>query len=234
MSGHNEWVTIPGPNGDLKGYLALPEVTPAPGLVVIQEIFGVNDHIQDVTRRAAEAGYVALAPDLFWQVQPGFTSGYSPEELVHALSLMGQISMDKAVEDVGAAMALLAGRSDTKGDSSAVVGFCWGGLLTYLVSCRLQPAVASAYYGGRISKYMDEASGISNPILFHFGEKDAAIPLEQVEQVRQAMAGRPDAEVQVYPDAEHGFHCDMRGSYHQPSAQLAWLRTLEFFARHLG
>jgi len=234
MSVKTEEVTIETPSGKMSGYLALPEKTPAPGVVVIQEIFGVNEHIQSVTRRAAEAGYVALAPDLFWQAKPGFTSGYSPEEIEFARGLLGQVSLDQAVEDVQATMTALAARPETRDEKLGVMGFCWGGLMTFLVSSRLQPACAASYYGGRVAQFLSEAPGISNPIMFHFGEKDAAIPLEEVEQVKKALSGKSNTEVHVYPDAAHGFHCDMRGSYHEPSAKQAWERTLAFFSKHLA
>ena len=234
MSIKTEHINVTSPNGTFSAYLAIPAKTPAPGVIVIQEIFGVNDHIQDVTRRVAEAGYVALSPDLFWQVQPGFTCGYSPEEVEVARGLMEKVSLDIAVEDVKATMELLSSRPEVKGTGLGVTGFCWGGLLTFLVSCRLNPAVSAAYYGGRIAEFVDEAPGINNPMLFHFGELDTGITMDQVVRVQKAVEGKPDVEVHVYPKAAHGFHCDHRGSYHEPSAKLAWERTMKFFGAHLG
>ncbi len=234
MAVHTETVTITSPNGTFDGYLALPEGGPAPGVIVIQEIFGVNAHIQDVTRRVAEAGYAALAPDLFWSEQPGFTSGYSPEEIEVARGYKDKISLERAVQDVAAAMQTLSARPETGDGALGVTGFCWGGLMTYLAACRLQPACASSYYGGGIAGFLAEADDIACPMMFHFGEKDTGIPMEQVESIKQALGGKSGVEVHTYPEADHGFNCDLRSSYHAPSAQLAWRRTLEFLRENLA
>ncbi len=234
MAIHTENVRITGPGGTFDGYFAAPDGGPVPGMIVIQEIFGVNTHIRDVTNRVAEAGYAALAPALFWREAPELSLDYSPEEIEKALGLMVQVSLDKAVEDVGGAMELLGARPECRADRIGVMGFCWGGLLSFLVSCRLDPVCAVPYYGGRIAEFLGEVADMKNPALFHFGELDPRIPKEQVEQIRRAVTGKPGVEVHVYPDAEHGFNCDKRGSYHQPSAELAWRRTMDFLARHLG
>lgn len=232
MAIKTEMVNVPGPKGNFEAYLAIPEQTPAPGVVVIQEVFGVNPHIRAVTERLAQEGYVAIAPDLFWPHQHGFQSGYSADEIEVAREIMGKISLDDSVKDVEATMKVLGARPETT-DKTGVIGFCWGGLMTYLVAARLNPTAASAYYGGRTASFLDEAKNISAPIIFHFGEEDAGIPMDQVEQVRQAVAGLPNADVYVYPNAGHGFHCDMRGSYHEPSAKLAWERSMDFFRKWL-
>ena len=234
MAIHTEMLKINGPNGTLDGYLAAPEAGGAPGVVVIQEIFGVNEHIRSVTDRLAQAGYAALAPDLFWQTQPGFTSGYSPEEIEHARGLRGKIDDGKAVEDVGAALQVLETHPKCRGGKMGATGFCWGGLITYLVAARLKPACASSYYGGGIVNYIGEAQEITNPVMFHFGDQDASIPMDQVEQIKTTLQGRSDVEIFVYPGAGHGFHCEMRGSYDEASAHQAWDRTMEFFKKHLA
>ena len=136
------------------------------------------------------------------------------------------------MKDVEATMQVLGGRPEST-DKTGVVGFCWGGLMTYLVAARLKPTAASAYYGGRIASFLDEAKHITSPIIFHFGEKDAGIPMDQVEQVKQAVSSLPNTAVYVYPQADHGFHCDMRGSYHEPSAKQAWERSMDFFRQWL-
>lgn len=234
MAIHTETISIKGPNGALDGYFAAPDGGPAPAVVVIQEAFGVNEHIRNVTEKVAEAGYAALAPDLFWQVQPGFTSGYSAEEIEKARGLMANVDLDKAVLDVGAAMETLLARPESRGSGTGVVGFCWGGLMTYLVSCRLDPTCAVAYYGGRIASFIGEADNLNCPVMFHFGDQDASIPMDQVEQIRQAMSAKAEAPLFVYEGAQHGFNCNLRGSYHEEGAKQAWARTTEFFGKHLG
>ncbi len=235
MAIKTETIKITSKNGTFDGYLALPDSDgPRPGVIVIQEVFGVNSHIQDVTRRVAEAGYPALAPDMFWPLQPGFDVGYGEADLEQARGLMGQMNVDTAVEDVAGAIEALNARPETDAGKTGVVGFCWGGLMTYLVACRLNPTCAASYYGGRIVQFIDEAANMNNPVMFHLGEQDASIPMEQVEQIKATVAGKSGVVVHTYPEAQHGFHCDMRGSYDEASAKQAWQRTTEFFRQHLG
>ncbi|MCZ6646724.1 MAG: dienelactone hydrolase family protein [SAR324 cluster bacterium] len=235
MSINTETIRITGKNGTFDGYLALPEGGgPRPGVIVIQEVFGVNSHIKDVTGRVAELGYVALAPDMFWPVEPGFDVGYEGADMEQAIAHMQKMNVDTAVEDVAAAIEALDARAESEAGKTGVVGFCWGGLITYLVACRLNPTCAVSYYGGRIVQFIDEAAKMANPVTFHVGEQDSSIPMEQVEQIKQAVAGKSGVEVHTYPDAEHGFHCDQRASYHEASAKQAWQRTGEFFGKHLG
>ncbi|MDH4246525.1 MAG: dienelactone hydrolase family protein [Deltaproteobacteria bacterium] len=234
MSTKNEMVKITHKEGAFQGYLALPAKTPAPGVIVVQEIFGVNSHIRSVCDRLAEAGYLALAPDMYWRIAPGYQSGYTPEEIQAGMKLKEATSDKQAVLDVEAAMTALRARKELKGDALGITGFCWGGLVTYLAACRLKFACAASYYGGGIVNFLGDAKTLNTPILFHFGELDHAITLEHVEKVRQAVKSRPNAEVHVYSGAQHGFHCDQRGSYNAASAKQAWGRTMELFKRHLG
>ncbi len=145
---------------------------------------------------------------------------------------MGKISLDDAVADVAATTKVLGDRPEST-DKTGVVGFCWGGLMTYLVACRLNPTCAVSYYGGRIVQFIDEAGNMQNPVMFDFGEQDASIPMDQVEQIKQTVGGKPGVEIYTYPEAQHGFHCDQRASYHEPSAKQAWPRTIEFFNKQL-
>ena len=234
MAINTETIKIRSKNGTFDGYLATPDGGPAPGVIVIQEVFGVNGHIKDVTRRVAELGYAALAPDMFWPVHPNFDVGYEGADREQAVAYMQQMNLDTAVEDVAASIEALGARPEADAGKTGVVGFCWGGSITYLVACRLNPTCAVAYYGGRIAEFLDEVGTMINPVTFHLGELDASIPMDQVEQIRQATAGKSDVEVYTYPGAEHGFHCDHRASYHEASAKLAWRRTGEFFKKHLG
>ncbi len=235
MAIQTETIKVTGKNGTFDGYLAIPEGGgPAPGVIVIQEVFGVNSHIQDVTRRVAEAGFVALAPDMFWPVEPGLDLGYEGEDREKAIACMGQMNADTAVEDVAASLDALNARPECKEGKNGVVGFCWGGLITYLAACRLKPACAASYYGGGVARFLDEAANMNNPVIFHLGGQDASIPMDQVEQIKQAVAAKSNVEVHVYPNAQHGFHCDQRASYDEASARQAWPRTMDFFKKHLS
>lgn len=235
MTIKTQWIQIPAGKQSFKAYLAAPDLPqPRPGVLVVQEIFGVNSHIRSVADRLAESGYVALAPDLFWRVQPGFEVGYTPDDIAKGRDVRGKMDMEQVLGDMQATADVLKARPETKGQKLGVVGFCWGGLLTYLSACRFQPDAASAYYGGGVINFLKEADRLTKPIMFHFGELDKGIPMSEVEQVQTAMRPKKDATVFVYPGADHGFHCDQRGSYHAPSAAKAWQRTMEFFGKHLG
>jgi carboxymethylenebutenolidase len=230
-----QWLQIPAGNKTFKAYLAAPDLPgPRPGVLVVQEIFGVNSHIRSVADRVAEAGYVALAPDLFWRVQPGFDVGYTPEDIAKGREVRGKVNTDEVMGDMKATAAALTARPETKGKKWGVMGFCWGGQIAYLSAARLGPAAAAAYYGGGIAGFIKEADQIKQPIMFHYGELDKNIPMTEVDQVKAAMKSHQDSPVFVYPGADHGFHCDQRGSYNAASAAQAWQRTMEFFGKHLS
>jgi carboxymethylenebutenolidase len=208
----------------LGAYRADPAGKPKGGLVVIQEIFGVNHHIRAVCDRAAEAGYAALAPALFDRFARDFQSGYSPDEVAAARKLVANANEDAMLRDVAAAIAELKSVGPV-----AVLGFCMGGRVAFLSATRLNGlAAAVCYYGGMIAKYADEKPKC--PVQMHFGEKDEHIPMSDVEAIRKK---RPDCEIYVYP-AGHGFHCDERASYHAESAKLAWSRSIAFLDRAMA
>ena len=234
MAVNTEMVTIPVDGESFQGYFAAPEGGPHPGVIVIQEIFGLNEHIRAVTERLAGEGFACLAPDMFWRAQPGYVTGYTPENVAEAIQVRGKIDDGRAAEDIRAAMAVLAARPESTGGKPGVVGFCWGGLMTYLSAARLGTGAAAAYYGGGTVNYLGEFGNISSPIQFHLGELDDSIPMDQVEQIQKAATGNANAEVHLYPEAGHGFNCDMRESYHAPSAAQAWERTLALFREHVG
>lgn len=206
----------------LTGYRAEPDGEPRGGLVVIQEIFGVNSHIRSVADGFAKEGYVVLAPALFDRVGPDIQLGYSPEDIGKGREIRAEIDYDDAVRDVGASVTALAGQA------VGVVGYCWGGSLAWSAATRLDGVSAAVgYYGGLVPDMADETPRC--PVMLHFGETDASIPLAGVEKF---MAAHPDVPVYIYP-AGHGFNCDHRADYHVESAQQARERTLAFFAEHL-
>ena len=212
-------------NFKLGAYRAEPSGTPKGGIVVIQEIFGVNHHIRAVCDRFAGEGYTAVAPAIFDRQHPNFESGYSPDEIANARKFVANPDWAAMMKDVQAAI-------DDAGKSgpTAIIGYCLGGSIAFLAGARLNGlAAAIGYYGGQIAKNADEKPKV--PTELHFGEKDASIPMTDVEAVR---AAQPKAETYVYMGAGHGFGCDERGSFSRPDYELAQQRTLAFFARLLG
>jgi carboxymethylenebutenolidase len=208
----------------LGAYRADPAGKPKGGLVVIQEIFGVNHHIRAVCDRLAQEGYVAVAPAMFDRFKPNFESGYTPDEIAAARALIGNLDWDKAMQDIDAALGDIKSAGP-----SGIIGFCFGGTAAFLAACRLNGLKAAiSYYGGTIAKNADEKPKC--PMQMHFGEKDAGIPMTDVELIKQK---QPHAEIYVYTDAQHGFHCDERASFQKEASALAWKHSMDFLAKHL-
>jgi carboxymethylenebutenolidase len=204
-------------------YKATPSGKPQGAIVVLQEIFGVNHHIQKVTDGFATAGYVAIAPALFDRAQSDVELGYGPDDMKKGVELRSKITLDQSLADIAAAIAAVsdAGRV-------GIVGYCWGGTLAYAAATHLDGlSAAVCYYGAGIAAMANQQLRV--PAEFHFGEKDRSIPAEDVDKIRTA---HPDSAIFVYP-AGHGFSCDARESFDRESADLARSRTLEFFGRRL-
>ena len=208
----------------LGSYLADPAGKPKGGMIVIQEIFGVNHHIRAVCDRLAALGYAAIAPAVFDRFVRDFECGYTPDEIAHARSYLGNLNWDNMVLDMTAAK----GEMKDVGPIG-VIGFCMGGTAAFLAATRI-PGIAAAvsYYGGQIARFADEKPKC--PLQMHFGEKDEGIPLTTVEEIKKK---QPQAETYVYPGAPHGFYCDERASYRKEAGDLAWSRTQEFLAKHM-
>ena len=226
------WIDIaPG----FAGYLALPPGGSGPGLVLWQEIFGVNEHIRTVAEQYALDGFVVLAPDTFWRQAPRVELGYDGADRDQAITLMKGYAaadvMGDALADIGAAVTALRARPEVQG-RVGTFGYCMGGRLAYLAAATAGVDAAVAFYGGGIHAQLDHAAAITCPVQFHYAEHDDNIPLDAVERVRAAVAGK-DAEVHIYPGANHGFNCWARASYHAPSAALAHGRALAFLAAKL-
>jgi carboxymethylenebutenolidase len=206
----------------LGAYRADPAGTPRGRVVVIQEIFGVNNHIRSVCDRLASAGYIALAPQVFDRVDRDFESGYSESDVAHARTFIPKLDWGKVMEDTEAAIDALK-----REGSVAIMGFCLGGSVSYLAATKVHGlAAAICYYGGQIIQHIDKKPLC--PVQMHFGALDTHIPLSDVEKMKEK---QPQAEIYVYQHAGHGFHCDERGSYDQPSSRIAWERTLGFLKR---
>lgn len=208
-------------------YEANPAGDAKAGIVVIQEIFGVNEHIRSVADGYAQQGYYVIAPAIFDRVQTGVELGYDEDGMGTGMKLAFEdLKLEDALSDIQAGINAASGRAGKVG----VVGYCFGGLLTWLSACDLQGvACASSYYGGGVSGARHKQAKC--PVMMHFGELDAHIPLSDVDDVREA---QPEVQVFVYEGADHGFNCDARGSYHAESAAIARQRTLDFFAEHLA
>jgi carboxymethylenebutenolidase len=219
-------ITLTAEDGhQFSAYRAEPAGTPRGGIVVIQEIFGVNQHIRKVTDSFAVEGYLCLAPAIFDRVDRNFEIGYTPADVDHGRATRGKIQLDDMVADIRAAVKALQAEKLKVG----VVGYCLGGTLAWLSSTRIDGvAAAVGYYGGGVAASATETP--RGPVLLHWGETDASIPPDHWETVKKA---HPSVPMHVYP-AGHGFHCDERGSFHAESSQLAHQRTLAFFRQHVG
>ena len=229
-----EKVIIGKPDGSrLPAYLARPASGSGPAMVVLQEIFGVNDHIRAVCDSYAEEGYVALAPDIFWRLEPGIELNYDEAGIKRGIELAGRCDLGQATEDIRAAIGYLRG-PDAGSGKVGVVGFCFGGRLAFLTAARIDVDVAICYYGGGIENHVAEAKAIKCPIMLHWGAQDTSIPASAREAVRGALAGHDRAECYVYADAGHGFNCDQRASFHRFSARLAHSRSLGLLHASIG
>ena len=226
---HTHWIEIaPG----FAGYLALPPAGRGPGLVLFQEIFGVNAHIRAVAEQYALDGFVVLAPDVFWRQAPRVELGYEGAERERAVALMQGYTGEQSMADIAASVKALRARPEVGGAKVGAFGYCMGGRLAYLAAATTDVDAAVAFYGGGIHGQLERAAAIRCPVQFHYAGRDDHIPMAAVESVRQAMASK-GAEVHVYPGAMHGFNCWARASYHAPSAALAHGRATAFLAAAL-
>lgn len=208
----------------LSAYRADPADKPRGGLVVVMEIFGVNSHIRSVADDYAADGYLVIAPAMFDRLQRNLQIGYSPQDIEAGIALMQKAKLEDAMADVAAALQVAK-----EAGKVGIVGYCWGGFVSWMAAARVPGlACAAPYYGGGVTANIGEQPKC--PAILHFGEKDGYIPMDGV---RQLMAAHPTQQVFTYP-ADHGFNCDQRGSYHAESAKLARERTLEFFRKHIG
>ena len=227
-------IHIPGADGDIPAVLCVPDSGSGPGIVLVQEIFGVNTYIRDVAQRLAGEGYVAVAPHMYWRIEDDFVvEATGPDDLPVAFEVAGQHDPADGVKDVGDALAHLAGRSEVDGPAG-VIGFCFGGSMAYLAAAAHEPACAVSYYGSMIAANLDQAASISCPILFHFGSEDAFLPNEDVEGLRAATAGMDNVEILIQAGAGHAFDNHRNPMFSNPeAAAAAWAKTSAFLAASL-
>ncbi|CAG8998965.1 MAG: Carboxymethylenebutenolidase [Candidatus Celerinatantimonas neptuna] len=225
------WVNIL-PDHPYSGYLSLPPLGSGPGLILLQEIWGVNSHIQAIADSYAQAGFVVLAPDIFWRLTPRLNLEYDKKGSQKAFECLQTLDKTRAVEDTVQAIEFLKSHPQVNG-KTGVIGFCLGGQLAYRSAAAGNVDAAICYYGGQIASHLDVADQLSCPVIFHHGTKDTHIPNGDVEQVKQTFANRSNAQFFDY-ETGHGFNCWGRPSmYDLNSAVLAQGRTLTFLAETL-
>jgi carboxymethylenebutenolidase len=233
-SSHHETITTP--DGTFDAFCAVPETTPAPAVLVFQEVFGVNDNIRGLAVQLAEAGYLALAPDVFWRIEPRFERK-DESGLADGFAHVRQLDFDLVPGDLTATMAHALGMPECNGRVGGV-GFCLGGTLAYLFAATARvdgrgPDAVVSYYGSAVNGMLDMAPRIECPVLFHYGANDPYIPTEQIDAVEEAFAGRDDVVLHRY-DAGHAFsNWDAPTFFDEEAARTAWPRTLDFLGRHL-
>jgi len=229
-----EWIKVTAADGGgFKAYLAKPEKGPGPGILVCQEVFGVNAQMRAVADHYAEAGYAALVPDLFWRLEPGVQLGYGEADLQKAFALLGKFDEAAGVRDITAAVQALSAHPACKRRIGAL-GFCLGGKLAVLAASRSGVDCAVSYYGVGIETLLDELSKIAVPMVLHFAGRDKYVPPAAVEAIRKVLSGRPDMEIHVYPECDHGFNTPGRPSYDKAAAATAHSRSVALFRRVMG
>src|ERR1700733_12638607 len=222
----SEAAVIQTPDGAFGAYVARPSSRPAPAIVVIQEIFGVNAVMRAVADGFAGAGYVAICPDLFWRIEPGINlTDKSEADLKRAFELFGEFNVDKGVEDIGATIAHIRRQDGCSGQVGAV-GFCLGGLLAFLTSVRTDCDACVAYYGVGIENRLDEAAVLAKPVMLHIAGDDQFVPKAAQQAIIGALAGRSNVTIHTYPDRGHAFARVGGDHFDAADAALAQGRTL--------
>ncbi|GFE69236.1 dienelactone hydrolase family protein [Chroococcus sp. FPU101] len=228
-------------NGDLAidAYLAMPqEDLTYPAIIVVQEIFGVNDHIRDVTRRIAQEGYIAISPAIYQRLAPGFETGYTPESIAIGREYKNHTKADELLSDIQATIDYLYTLPQAQKQGVGTIGFCFGGHVVYLTSILEQVKATASFYGAGITTgtpggegtTLERTSEIKGTIYAFFGMQDASIPATQVSEIEtQLQKYNIPHQIFRYQNAEHGFFCDGRASYNKSAAQDAWYHVLELF-----
>jgi carboxymethylenebutenolidase len=221
------------PDGAFDLTVWVPDAGTGPGLLLIQEIFGVSDYIRDVAEDLAGLGYVVAAPDLFWRIKPGHDAAHDEAGLTESLELASRFDIGQAVADSGVALAHLRSLPEVAGGFGAI-GFCLGGSIAYFLAAQAELDAVVSFYGSEVPSNLEILESITIPVQFHFGGSDLYIPRDQVAAVEQAAAGHDSAEVYVEEEAGHAFHNRKAPMFHLPEpAARAWQRTEEFLRRHL-
>jgi carboxymethylenebutenolidase len=230
----SETLTITTPDGAFSAYVARPSATPAPAVVVIQEIFGVNKVMRDICDGLADQGFVAICPDLFWRIEPGIDiTDQSEAEWKKAFELYNAFDVDAGVSDIAATIAVARALPGVNGKVGAV-GYCLGGLLAFLTATRTDADASIAYYGVGIEKHVAEAEKLARPLLIHIAEEDQFVPKEAQKVILDALKDHLQIQVHTYPGRDHAFARVGGEHYDQGDAGKANGRSLAFFKSNLG
>ena len=227
-------VTVTVPDGSFSAYLATPAEAKRPGILVCQEIFGVNAVMRNLCDELAKNGYVALCPDLFWRQEPGIDiTDQTDAEWARAFELFQGFDVDKGIDDLKASLALLRARPECTG-AAGTIGYCLGGKLAYLMATRSDTDCSVAYYGVGLDELVGEAGAIRRPVLMHMAGKDQFVPPEAQEKIKTGLTGHPQVRIEFYPEMDHAF-CRVGGAhYDKANADLANERTAAFLKSQLG
>ncbi|MEO8937828.1 MAG: dienelactone hydrolase family protein [Burkholderiaceae bacterium] len=230
----DSWITVDTPDGSFRAYLAQPATLPAPAIVVNQEIFGVNADLRATCDELAAQGYLALSPDLFWRMEPGVDlSDRTDAEWEKGFALYTAFDYDTGVADIVATLEMARSLPGASG-KVGLMGFCLGGLMTFIVTARHGADASVVYYGARTEEYLGEADHVRTPLLIHFGEEDEYISKTSQHAIVDALAGNASARVFTYPGCRHAFARHGGVHYDKDAAALANGRTADFFRLHLG
>ncbi len=229
----DRWMQIHGADGAFQAYVAEPQTKPIAAIVVIQEIFGINEVVRAIADRYAEAGFLAIAPDLFWRLEPGVQiTDKTDEEWAKAFDLFKRFDVDKGVEDIQAAIAFARGQFGAA--KVGAVGYCLGGLLAYLTATRTDADASVGYYGVSIEQRLEEAEKLANPLMLHVAGKDQFVPPQAQAQIAAGLKNNPHVTLHHYPEQDHAFSRIGGKHFDAHASELANTRTLSFFFKHLG
>jgi carboxymethylenebutenolidase len=228
------WISVKNTrNEQFDAYVSLPPTGRGPGLVILQEIFGVNEHIRAVADQYAADGYCVIAPDIFWREGRKIELAYDPQGFERGLGLLGKLDIDQTAIDLQATVTALKQLSACTGKVGSL-GFCMGGLLSFIAAAEAGVDTAVCYYGGGIHQHLDRAKKISCPVLFHFADQDAYIPQQAVQAVRKSLGGRKNVRVIVHAGVDHGFNCWRRPAWNQVTAARARGQSLVHLSESLS
>jgi len=228
------WISVKNTrNEQFDAYVSLPPTGRGPGLVILQEIFGVNEHIRAVADQYAADGYCVIAPDIFWREGRKIELAYDPQGFERGLGLLGKLDIDQTAIDLQATVTALKQQSACTGKVGSL-GFCMGGLLSFIAAAEAGVDTAVCYYGGGIHQHLDRAKKIRCPVLFHFADQDAYIPQQAVQAVRKSLGGRKNVRVIVHAGVDHGFNCWRRPAWNQVTAARARGQSLVHLSESLS
>ena len=239
----SKWIKVDNQGLEIDAYIAMPEAAGIySGVIVIQEIFGVNEHIQDVTGRLAKQGYIAIAPAIYQRQAPGFAAGYSEAEVKQGREYKVQTKDQELISDIQACIVYLYSQPQVKQSGVGTIGFCFGGHVVYLAANLADVAATASFYGAQIATWcpgseqptITQTKDIKGTIYTFFGTEDPLIPNEQTEQIEQELIQHNiDHQVFRYEGATHGFMCNRRDSYNPDAAEDAWKKVLDLFSQKL-